>query len=389
MIRVLRVLARMNVGGPAIHATLLSKGLDAARYETLLVTGAEGEGEGNHLELHGQDLPNLVTIPDLGREIRGVQDVRSLAALLRVIRRFRPHLVHTHAAKAGTIGRVAARIAGVPVVVHTFHGHVLRGYFSPRKEWVFRAIERGLAPITDELVAVSPRVREELLEMRIGRPEAFSVVPLGFDLERFATAEVHRGALRGELGVAPGTPLVGIVARLVPIKAHEVFLAAARLVHARRPDARFVIVGNGERRAELEQATASAGEAFRAAVHFLGWRADLPRIYADLDVVALTSRNEGSPVALIEALASARPVVATRVGGVPDVVEDGRRGWLVEMDDAVALSDRVLQILESPDQAAGVAEEGRRHVLAAYGSTRLIHDIDGLYQRLLARKGVA
>jgi glycosyltransferase involved in cell wall biosynthesis len=379
----------MNVGGPAIHATLLSSGLDPTRYETTLVTGAEGEDEGNHLDLHGRALPNLITIPDLGREIRGVQDVRSLASLLGVVRRFRPHIVHTHAAKAGTIGRVAARLAGVPVVIHTFHGHVLRGYFSPRKEQVFRAIERGLARISDELVAVSPRVRQELLEMRIGRPEAFSVVPLGFDLAPFTEAATHRGALRAELGVSTGAPMVGIVARLVPIKAHEVFLAAARQLHATRPDMHFVIVGDGERRAELAQLVSAGGETFSAAVHFLGWRADLPRIYADLDVVALTSRNEGSPVALIEAMAAGRPVVATRVGGVPDVVEHGRRGRLVEMDDAAGLAEQVLQVIGAPDDAAAMGREGRRHVLETYGSARLIDDIDHLYGRLLARKAVA
>jgi glycosyltransferase involved in cell wall biosynthesis len=389
MIRVLRVIARMNVGGPAIHATLLASGLDPSRYETTLVTGAEGENEGNHLALHRQAIPNLITIPDLGREIRGVQDLRSLASLLGVVRRFRPHIVHTHAAKAGTIGRVAARLAGVPVVVHTFHGHVLRGYFSPRKEQVFRVIERGLARITDELVAVSPRVRQELLDMRIGRPDAFSVVPLGFDLARFTHAETHRGELRAELGVPPGSPMVGIVARLVPIKAHEVFVAAARHLHAQRPDAHFVIVGDGERRAELAQLVSAGGEAFCAAVHFLGWRADLARIYADLDVVTLTSRNEGSPVALIEAMAAGRPVVATRVGGVPDVVEHGRRGLLVEMDDALGLAEQVLQVLASPEDGASMGREGRRHALGTYGSARLIDDIDRLYGRLLVSKEAA
>lgn len=389
MTRVLRVIARLNIGGPAIHATLLSKRLDPARYETMLVTGAEGENEGNHLQLHGQVLQNLVTMPDLGREIRGLQDLRSLWALTGLMRRFRPHVVHTHAAKAGTIGRVAARLAGVPVVVHTFHGHVLSGYFSPRKEQVFRAIERGLARVTDELVAVSPRVRQELLDMRIGTADTFSVVPLGFDFDRFVRADEHRGQLRAELGIAPAAPLIGIVARLVPIKAHEVFLDAARQLHDVRPDAHFVLVGDGERRGELEQMVQAAAPSFRAAVHLLGWRADLARIYADLDIVALTSRNEGSPVALIEGMASARPVVSTRVGGVPDVVTDGERGWLVDMDDASGMSTALLHVLSLPDRGRAVALAGRAHVLATYGADRLVHDIDRLYQRLLSRKGAA
>ena len=386
MTRVLRVIARMNIGGPAIQASLLTRRLDPRRYHTLLVTGAEGADEGNHLELHAEQLPDLVTIPDLGREIRGARDVRSLAALLRVIRRFRPHIIHTHAAKAGTIGRIAATLSRVPLVVHTFHGHVLRGYFSPRKEQVFRSIERALARITDELIAVSPRVREELLEMRIGRPDAFSVVPLGFDLEPFASAATLRGQLRAELGVPPAAPLVGIVARLVPIKAHEVFFAAAAALHRERPDMRFVVVGDGERRSELGRLVEASR--LRDVTHFLGWRADLARIYADLDVVTLTSRNEGSPVALIEAMASARPVVSTRVGGVADVIAHGETGWLVEMDDAAMLARRVLDVLAQADRGQRVAEAGRNSVLATYGADRLVADIDGLYQRLLAREGI-
>ena len=386
MIRVLRVLARLNIGGPAIHATLLARRLDPARYQTTLVTGTEGDHEGNHLALHGGSVDHLVTIPDLGREIRGVQDLRSLRALQQVIASVQPHIVHTHAAKAGTIGRLAARLSGVPVVVHTFHGHVLRGYFSPPKEKVFRAIERGLARWSDELVAVTPRVRDELLAMRIGRPERFSVVPLGFELERFLEADTSRGQLRAELGVGESTRLVGIVARLVPIKAHEVFFEAMADLRSRGIDAHAVIVGDGDRRAELGALVERLGLA--GSTHFLGWRADLARIYADLDVVALSSRNEGSPVALIEAMAAARPVVSTDVGGVADVVTHGRTGWLVPMDDAPALARQMADVLASADRGATCAAAARRHVFQTYGADRLVSDVDALYTRLLARKGV-
>ena len=386
MIRVLRVIARMNVGGPAIHAELLTRRLDPERYRTVLVTGTEGDTEGNHLELHAQHLPDLVTIPDLGREIRGLQDLRSLRALRRVIRQFRPHVVHTHAAKAGTIGRLAAALARVPVVVHTFHGHVLRGYFSAGKEQVYRSIERGLAMVTDELVAVSPKVREELLEMGIGRPNAFSVVPLGFDLAPFECAAACRGHVRTEFNIPASAPTVGIVARLVPIKAHELFFAAAEALHRIRPDMHFLVVGDGERRDELEQLVSARG--LREVTHFLGWRADLARIYADLDVVLLTSRNEGSPVALIEAMACARPVISTRVGGVPDVVSHGETGWLVEAGDVADLVQRVIDVITQPDLSERIAVAGREKVFATYGAERLLADVDALYTRLLAREGL-
>lgn len=386
MIRVMRIIARVNVGGPAIHVSLLSRRLDPARFQTELVVGTEGEEEGNHLALHGLDVPSLVTVPDLGREIRGAQDLKCLWQVRALMRRFKPHIVHTHAAKAGTIGRLAAWSAGVPVVVHTFHGHVLRGYFSPRVEQVFRAIERGLARRTDHLVAVSPRVRDELLDMGIGTPETFSVIPLGFDLDGFAAAPTLRGELRRELGLRPDTPLVGIVARLVPIKAHEVFFEAAAELSRRVAGVHFVIVGDGERRAELEHLAARVG--VLPVSHFLGWRADLARIYADLDVVTLTSRNEGSPVALIEAMACARPVVATRVGGVPDVVEHGATGWLVDMDDVPALAAQVQAALGLEDAGAAIGRAGQARVRERYGADRLVHDIEGLYERLLAHKGV-
>jgi glycosyltransferase involved in cell wall biosynthesis len=385
--RIIRIIARLNVGGPAIHATLLSERLDPARYQTTLVAGTEDPSEGNYLTLHGRSTARLVQLPELGRELSGTRDIGSLRALVALIRRERPHIVHTHAAKAGALGRVAAAICRVPVVVHTYHGHVLRGYFSPAKERVYRAIERGLARVTDELVAVTPRVRQELLDMRIGRPDAFSVVPLGFDLDQFDHAAAHRGELRRELGIGPDAPLVGIVARLVPVKAHEVFFEAARRLHADRPDMRFVIVGDGERRQDLERLVDAIG--LRAVTQFLGWRADLARIYADLDVVALTSRNEGSPVALIEAMACARPVVSTHVGGVPDVVRDGETGWLVPVDDAAALARALADVVARPAEAARVAHTARAHVLATYGSARLVADVDALYTRLLARRGVA
>jgi glycosyltransferase involved in cell wall biosynthesis len=295
--------------------------------------------------------------------------------------------VHSHTAKAGTLARVAAWLGRVPVIVHTYHGHVFHGYFSPRQTRLFLAIERALARRTDCLLAVSETVRRELLGFGIGSPERMRVMPLGLDLDRFARSDAMRGLVRAELGLAPETPTVGIVARLVPIKAHEVFLEAAARLARRLPRVAFVVVGDGERRAELE--TAACRLELQGRVHFLGWRQDLDRIYADLDVVALTSRNEGSPVSLIEAMAAGRPVVATRVGGVPDLVEDGLTGTLVGPGDAGALAEAVAALLADPDQARAMGEAGRKRVLPAFGAERLMADVDRLYTELLRRKGLA
>jgi glycosyltransferase involved in cell wall biosynthesis len=274
----------------------------------------------------------------------------------------------------------------VPVVVHTYHGHVFDGYFSPWRTRLVVSAERLLARRASALIAVTERVRRDVLTRGIGRPDRVVVVPLGLDLDRMQAAPARRGELRAELGLAPATPLVGIVARLVPIKAHETFLQAAKAMAPVRPDARFLIAGDGERRGALEAMARELGLGDR--VRFLGWRADLDRLYADLDVVVLTSKNEGSPVALIEAMAAGRPVVSTRAGGVEDVVADGVTGRVVPIGDAGALARVVIDLLEQPDEAARLGAAAREAVVARFASSRLVADVDRLYRRLLAERGV-
>jgi len=385
-VRVMRIIARLNVGGPALHTTLLTERLDPRRYDARLVAGAEAPGEGNYAALHGAVPERLTVLPALGREVRGVADVIVFGQLLRLMRAQRPHVVHTHTAKAGTLGRLAARVARVPLVVHTYHGHVFHGYFPPGRTRAFLAIERALGRWTDCLLAVSETVRRELLALGVGAPAAFRVIPLGLDLDRYVTADDRQGGLYTELGVSPETPLVAIVARLVPIKAHEVFLRAAKRVVEDVPATQFLVVGDGERRRELE---AMAGElGLGASVRFLGWRRDLERVYADAWVVTLTSRNEGSPVSLIEAMAAGRPVVATRVGGVPDLVEDGITGRLVPSEDADALATAVIELLRDPGRRRTFGRAARARVVPAFGARRLVADIDALYGELLRAKGV-
>jgi glycosyltransferase involved in cell wall biosynthesis len=385
-VRVLRVIARLNVGGPALHAVLLTERLDPGRYETRLATGRVGADEGDYLDLHGTTPAGLVSIAALGRDVRGGRDWSAFWDLVRLMREFRPHVVHTHTAKAGALGRLAAWLCRVPVVVHTYHGHVFDAYFSPAMTRLVVAAERVLGWRTSALVTVTERVRRDVLARGIGQPDRVVVVPLGLDLATMAAAPARRGELRRELGLGETTPLVGIVARLVPIKAHETFLEAARAIAPVRPDATFLVVGDGERRAALETLARELG--LGARVRFLGWRADLDRLYADLDVVVLTSKNEGSPVALIEAMAAGRPVVSTRAGGVEDVVTDGETGLLVPVGDAGAVARAVLHLLEDPHDAARLGAAARAAVVPRFSSGRLVDDIDALYRRLLAGRGV-
>ncbi len=318
----------------------------------------------------------------LGRKISPWRDLLVLIRLYRLCVRYRPHVVHTHTAKAGVVGRLAAYLAGVPVIVHTYHGHIFHGYFSPAKTWVFLAIERWLGRFTHRLVTVSEAVRRDLLRLEICKPDRVVVIPLGLQLEPLLSCERRRGELRSELGLGEDTLLVGIIARLVPIKAHEVFLDAAARVAAREPLSRFLLVGDGERRGELEALVDRLG--LRERVQFLGWREDLDRVLADLDIVALSSRNEGSPVCLIEAMAAARSVVATRAGGVGDVVEDGVTGCLVEVDNAQQMAQSILALLGDPKRRAKMGQAGRRRVYPGFSSQRLVDDIDRLYRELLA-----
>ncbi|MDY7039982.1 MAG: glycosyltransferase family 4 protein [Chloroflexota bacterium] len=384
-IRVARVIARLNIGGPAIHTILLTAGLDPARFESLLITGVEAAHEGNMRDLAVAKGVQPLIIPDLGREISLWRDLRTLWTLYRLFRRWRPDIVHTHTAKAGTVGRLAARLAGVPLVLHTFHGHVFHGYFSPRKTRMFIRIERALARRSDRIVTVSEGQRAELAAYGIAPPEKIVVVPLGFELDGLLHCQTHRGELRAELGLAADTPLVGIVARLTAVKNHHLFLEMARLVAQEEPDSRFLIVGDGELRDGLESYARELD--LEGQVLFLGWRSDMPRIYADLDVVALTSLNEGTPVSLIEGMAAGVPVVSTEVGGVPDIVADGVCGHLVPPGDATALARAIVALLRDRESAQAMGRAGQQIVASRFTAERLISDVEQLYGQLLAKKG--
>lgn len=386
-LRVLRAITRLNIGGPAIHAILLTRGLQNERFSSVLVTGLEGPHEGSMRDLAARHGVCPRVLRELGREVSPLNDLRATLAMYRLIRRGRPHIVHTHMAKAGTAGRLAARLARVPIVVHTFHGHTFHSYFGPLKTRLFIEIERTLARFSDRLIAVGDAQRADIAKYGVAPLEKIVTIPLGLEIEQLLDAERARGQLRSELGLNGHGKLVGIVARLVPIKAHEVFLEAAVRIRDAEPSTTFLIVGDGERRDELEAMVHHLG--LKQSTRFLGWRGDMREVYADLDVVTLSSNNEGSPVALIEALAAARPVVATNVGGVPNVVRDGTSGLLVPPRDPEALANGILTLLRDPDRAAAYGQAGRGSVYPRHASTRLVGDVERLYLDLAREKGLA
>jgi glycosyltransferase involved in cell wall biosynthesis len=261
---------------------------------------------------------------------------------------------------------------------------VLEGYFGGVQTAIFIALERGLARISDAIVAISPAIRGELLEQYgIGRREQYRVIPLGFDLTPFAAIDLEaRARARQSLQIAGDAPVVTTVGRLTAIKQHDLFLDVAGRLIAQHPDAVFLLVGDGERRADLEAHAERLGLGSR--VRFLGWRRDLETIYAATDVFALTSRNEGTPVALIEAMASGVPGVSTDVGGVRDVILDATMGIRVPVDDASAFAEAVLRLLDAPQERAAIGVRGRRHVLDRFDIDRLIDDVERFYHELLS-----
>jgi glycosyltransferase involved in cell wall biosynthesis len=311
-----------------------------------------------------------------------MRDLTALVKLVRLFRQLRPDIVHTHTAKAGAVGRLAARLARVPRSVHTFHGHVLEGYFSPAVTRLFLRIERALAGHTDRIITVSPRLRHALLAMGIGRPEQVEVIPLGLDLDRFLRASRGQTDLRGALQIPAGAPLLGIVGRLVPIKDHPTLFQALSLFPDASRAPHLLVVGDGERREALRQLAHALGLAGR--IHFLGWRHDLEAILGDLDVVICCSRNEGTPVSLIEAMAAGVPVVSTDVGGVGDVVSHGETGWLVPAGDPAALAQGIERLLGDPELRHRLASAARPVALERHDVKGLVHRMEALYQRLLA-----
>lgn len=384
-----RVITRLNIGGPSIQATRLTAALAEHGWHTRLFHGQLGEGEGDmsYLIPAGAD---TIQLADLQRPLAPLSDLRAVRAVYTELRRLRPAIVHTHMAKAGMLGRLAAAAYNLTRgsaprarVVHTYHGHVLDGYFSPLMTTVFITLERALARLSDAIIAISPAIRDELLRTyRIGRSSQYRVVPLGFDLAPFAAVDATaRASARRELGIPGAVPVIATVGRLTAIKQHRLFLDIVQRTVAAHPDTIALIAGDGELRGELETYAATLGLAGH--VRFLGWRRDLATIYGATDVFVLTSRNEGTPVALIEAMACGVPGVSTDVGGVKDVIDSPAVGRLAPFGDADALAGHVRDLLADAAARSAMGERARQRVVDRYGFERLVGEIAALYQDLV------
>jgi glycosyltransferase involved in cell wall biosynthesis len=374
------------MGGPALHVAYLASGLQSRGYDTVLAAGTLARGEDSMAFVAEELGVEVVRIDELGREISPLRDLVATIKLARLIRRERPQILHTHTAKAGTVGRVAALFAGSrrpPIVVHTFHGHVLRGYFGPLRSLFFRLLERRLASMSTALIAVSPQVRDDLVALGVAPRERFVVIRLGIELnERVAPDQDGRSESRRYLGIPSDRFAVGWIGRMTAVKRTDDVLVAFKRLRDSGVDATLCMVGDGPERSRLEDRAHELG-VVRDTL-FLGYQEDVAPFYAAFDALVLPSGNEGTPVSAIEALAAGRPVVATRVGGVPDVVRDGEDGFLVEAGATDDLAERLGQLARDPNLRERMGAAGRERVLPRYAVDRLVDDVDRLYRSLLA-----
>lgn len=387
--KVLRIITRLNIGGPSIHAQILHTGLPNKGIESLLVHGTVGRAEGDMGYLFNKQDPDLIYIKELKREISPISDLRAFLQICLLIAKIRPEIIHTHMSKAGTLGRFAGILLksfGIQSkLVHTFHGHIFEGYFSAKKTKVLLFIERFLGKRTDALLAITNSQKEELcIKYLIAPCSKFKVVPLGFDLNPFLKTQ------RQEQDIT----IIGIVGRLVPIKNHELFLNTAAILAQKIEKILFWIIGDGEKKDALTALSRELGIAEK--VRFKGWVKDMAEEYSKMDILVMTSLNEGTPVSIIEAMASGVAVISTDVGGVKELlgkrlkwISEGKvslreRGILCHTFEPSDLSEAVSYLLNMPKEEREPMRKGAREFVEVYYSKeRLLEDIYNLYKGLV------
>ncbi len=396
-IRVLRIINRFNLGGPTFNACYLSRYLPEDKYETLLVGGDHEEGEDSSTFIADDLGLKPLILPEFQRAVSFKDDKRAYHRISRLIKEFKPDIVHTHASKAGAVGRLAAYQNKVPVIVHTFHGHVFHSYFGSLKTLFYKEVERYLARRTSAIIAISPLQKDELTaKYKICDPLKTCVIPLGFDLNRFAgNKEENRKKFRNQYQVKEDEVAIGIIGRLAPIKNHGMFVeVAANVKSLTGKKVRFFIVGDGECLKSVQTKAQQCGLEWsyiqstgNEDIVFTSWRKDTDVVYAGLDMVLLTSLNEGTPVTLIEAQAAGKPVISTDVGGVRDVTSQ-KTSRLVPSEDVMGMARKVVQTLDQPLLMKSMSEAGWEETGSRFHYTRLVNDVNLLYSQLLQKNNV-
>jgi glycosyltransferase involved in cell wall biosynthesis len=383
-IKILRIINRFNIGGPTYNATFLTRFM-SDEFETLLIGGLPEADEQDSLHIPGAYGVEPVLISELKRKPNLRSDRQAYKKIKEIIEEFQPDIVHTHAAKAGAIGRRAALSAKVPVVVHTFHGHVFHSYFGKTKTWLYKTIERRLAR-KSSIIAISELQKQELSrDHRITKVQNIKVIPLGFDLSRFAELrQTDRQTVREELGLKADEVAVAIIGRLAPVKDHAFFLDVVRQL-AGNTERKFkvFIVGDGAERSQIEQETVRINAQFPGLITLTSWIKDIARFNSAMDLICLTSKNEGTPVSLIEAQASGVPVISTDVGGVRDIVLEEETGIVVPVGDIVAYVTQLRILIDDEKKRLKMSQNGWPFVRDRFHYERLVRDMEKYYKELL------
>lgn len=384
MPKVLRIINRFNIGGPTYNATFLTKFI-SEDYETLLVGGLPEKDESDSLHILEDYGVKPLLIPEMKRIPNFRSDREAYRKIKQIIQEFQPDIVHTHAAKAGALGRKAAKACGVPIIVHTFHGHVFHSYFGKAKTLLYKVIERRLAKLSTGIIAISPIQKEELSSIHgICKPGKIKVIPLGFDLMKFReNLAEKRVETRTEWKLDTDEVAVAIVGRLAPIKNHHLFLDVIELLAEKGVKARYFIVGDGQEKTSIEQRSKEIESKYGLKIELTSWIKDIATFNAGMDIICLSSDNEGTPVSLIEAQASGVPVISTDVGGVKDILDEGETGFIVPKKDAKAFAEKLQLLIENKEIRDKMSQNGWNFVRDKFHYTTLVKNMENYYTELI------
>lgn len=387
MPKVLRIINRFNIGGPTYNATFLSRFLDD-EYETLLIGGLPEKEEADSLHILEEYGLSPMLISEMQRVPSFKSDKAAYKKIKQIIEEFKPDIVHTHAAKAGALGRKAAKACGVPVIVHTFHGHVFHSYFGKVKTNIFKFIERRLAKKSDGIIAISDMQKKELSQIhKICPADKIKVIPLGFDLDKFQEETSKRDVVREKYNVKEVEIAIAIIGRLAPIKNHGLFLSIIEDVLSKTSKKiKVFIVGDGEERTNIEEKVTELNTQFDCEILMTSWIKNIGEFNAGMDIICLTSNNEGTPVSLIEAQAGNLAVVSTDVGGVRDIVKEGETGYIVPKNNVNLFSEKLLFLIENDETRKRFSKNGWNFVKEKFHYTTLVKNVNDYYKELLEKK---